>query len=799
MRVAQGHTLINNDIFQPHISCPTVVDSIMPRVDPKAFGIPKLLEQRKANFLENASKTLVKTPQDEAMFVEKKRLPLLNSSEAPLVANSDSGRKVELTVNNMQSKPKCEVPIEPDLIRKRKEALFCSSSMTNEIERRRVKLANIEAEVYGEIRGCTSPPPPPPTTSVPCSEEIAVDLKQQPKSTHVDNAKSAMSPAGCSETSEDSRSMSSSTTTVTEIRREVGNVMLSSVGSSSLFSPVSDRNESPAHLSDVSPEEICSPRAKGLLFESARDDQFDYGIPKQFTPTGLAPERRELSDIVLDSPPSEGEQIVRGTLVAERNRSCIKDAGHTPWVRETARREELPARQHVTHSVTVTSKSMEQRPTQLNFIKQGDDFQKCEVSDHPLLGDDIPDRMHNCYEVSRESFQCVDIFQKALLTSCSHLKVVNLNSTSHVQQPGPASTKISIDIDNHAYENHEMGAGERMNAAPATYDLYDQLPGQPPRGLKKGVPPPPPNGVAPYGEMLYENAPQFKTQQYYHGAFQPTRKEPMGPRSAGSTHVQLATNVQTSHHAQPQSHPREDNLYGELRTQAPDPINTVEVKKRENLIRRQERKSYHEGIVNYPAYDYLGQQNLYNCPEDIYENTRKYASKSCEDISEATSQYPSRIQSQFMPGKDLSVGKPGYGQEIYENVEAYAKNTDYRNNLHKPSLSEDFYEVPRRSEQSKVRIPASQSSGHDQMQRYGVIPALSCTSLRFSRCLLRILVNRDSESRFMIGSPADVFLLFLDHEVSPTWGLLSEARTRKCGRKGAVLRTSMNPDHSRLR
>lgn len=287
---------------------------------------------------------------------------------------------------------------------------------------------------------------------------------------------------------------------------------------------------------------------------------------------------------------------------------------------------------------------------------------------------------------------------------------------------GPASTKISIDVDNHAYENHDLGAGERMNQAPHMYELYDQLPGQPPRGHKKGVPPPPPNGVVPYGEELYENAPQFKTQQagYYQGSFQPTWKEPINPRSVGSTHVQLATNVQTSHHSQPPSHTRDDNLYGELRKPALDSVNHVEVKKRENQIRRQERKSYHEGIVSYPAYDYLGQQNLYNSPEDIYENTRKYASKSCEDISDATAQYPSRTPSQFMPGKDLSTGKAAYGHEIYENVEAYAKNTDYRNNLHKPSVSEDFYEVPRRSEQSKVKIPVSQSANHDQMQRYAM-------------------------------------------------------------------------------
>lgn len=254
-----------------------------------------------------------------------------------------------------------------------------------------------------------------------------------------------------------------------------------------------------------------------------------------------------------------------------------------------------------------------------------------------------------------------------------------------------------------------------MNAQ--IYDLYDQLPGQPPRGLKKGVAPPPPNGVAPYGEELYENAPQFKTQQYYPGSFQPTWKEAMKPRSVGSAHIQLATNVQTSHHTQLPNQSRDDNLYGEVRKPALDSVGHVEVKRRDHQIRRQDTKSYHEGIVNYPAYDYLGQQSLYNCPEDIYENTRKYA-KSCEDISDPAAQYSGRSCSQFQPGKDLSVGKAGYGQEIYENVEAYAKVRDYRNNLHKPSVAEDFYEVPRLSDQSKVKIPVSQPTGHEQMQRY---------------------------------------------------------------------------------
>lgn len=61
----------------------------------------------------------------------------------------------------------------------------------------------------------------------------------------------------------------------------------------------------------------------------------------------------------------------------------------------------------------------------------------------------------------------------------------------------------------------------------------------------------------------------------------------------------------------------------------------------------------------------------------------------------------------------------GYGQEIYENVETYAKTRDYLNNLRKPSVAEDFYEAPRVAhEQGRILSASVNKPTLEAIQRF---------------------------------------------------------------------------------
>lgn len=297
---------------------------------------PRLIEQRKANFLENATRK-DKPHHDidiEAKIVEKKLIALQVAAECAPVASDH--RKVELTVNSMQSKPKIEVPIEPDLIRKRKEALFCSSTATNDIERRRAKLANIEAEVYG-----TSQPEQQSSITI----TLPSDHKRFEDESHTSTTVyPVLSPTDRSEStvSEDSRT-ASCVTTVTEIKRDVDVTMVSSVASSSLISPISERNESPAHLSDLSPDsDLVTAMSSSTIFttdlspdvDDARFDGRQADLP-EMPDTVLLLSQKKCSQTDGQSSSvnegSNGHQTIVEMVSPVNPEHRTKDAGHTPW------------------------------------------------------------------------------------------------------------------------------------------------------------------------------------------------------------------------------------------------------------------------------------------------------------------------------------------------------------------------------------------------------------------------------------------------------------------------------------
>ncbi|OQR72325.1 hypothetical protein BIW11_10463 [Tropilaelaps mercedesae] len=692
---------------------------------------PKLIEQRKANFLESVTKRdkPVQEIDIEPKTVEKKLMALQIGSEMAPAQFSCDQRKVELTVNSMQCKPKIEVAIEPDLIRKRKEALFCSSSMANDIERRRAKLANIEAEVYGtSLQDEQSTSSSPITTiSLPISDKKCLEEERLPQSMDSD-VYCMRSPTDHSDKSisEDSRSVSS-TTTVTEIRREVGNTMLSSVASSSLFSPVSERNESPAHFSDLSPDCEIDPASKSnKTADAGMGSSSDVkgihlnnmvGIESSSqTPDSLSTRKEQHSNVVPESSlNARADSHPVADFVSPPNPDPlrrIKDAGHTPW------NKEKETSRLIYHS---SSTSVEETDPKVVHIKR-----------HVNPSGRYSQQTVDCRKTSGilgTTTQITDPVQRQDADSDRPTHQTSMQQLSprqhlHVE----AEVRVNTSPGQEPYGNSEVmasGSGEQLYQVPANskfnLDLYDQLPSQPPKGIKKGRAPSPPKNIIPYNpsEELYENAPQLNRQQHmyqslYHQQVALARVDGEGQM------VQLATAVTTNQASLQGSHARfgpdpvdQEQIY--LDTRRPPvheaPIYGEMMRRRENPSLRHERKSYHEGAVNYPGYDYMQhsvhQQNQptsgsgYPCSEDIYENTRKYT-KSCEDIYENSNQLAraTASNSHLLSGKSgelplTGTAGSGYGEEIYENVEAYAKTKDYLNNLRKPSVAEDFYEAPR--------------------------------------------------------------------------------------------------------
>ncbi|XP_022665250.1 uncharacterized protein LOC111264468 isoform X4 [Varroa jacobsoni] len=725
---------------------------------------PKLIEQRKANFLENATKR-GKTVQQidiEPKTVERKLMALqINSDMAPAQFLSDQ-RKVELTLNSMQSKPKIEVAIEPDLIRKRKEALFCSSSTTNDIERRRAKLANIEAEVYGTPmqEGKPTCAPPVNTILVPAGdkkrsdeEHVLLDIRLgsevYPVQSPTDHSESTIS--------EESRSASSTTTTITEIQREVGNAMLSSVASSSLFSPVSERNESPAHLSDLSPDSESAPvsrpnktnRSVHIEVDSSPDSKLiDFNDTGSLGTSTKSSPKTDQGNMVARSP-EHGLANPPADTVSPPNPDPlhrIKAAGQTLWNKE---KEKARVALHTDDA-----------------IARDGDSQIVQIKHDAVISGQYPQHNADGWKESGVSYT-----MPAQGSDSAVRRDIERDNTTHQTPIQHFSSRQQLQVEaevqvksspmQEPYENVEMiasGSGEQLyqvsTSSAGNFDVYNQLPSQPPKGIKKGPAPAPPTNMTPYNptEELYENAPQLnRAQHMYRGPYY--QQTAAGMSASARQMVQMATTVTTSQANLPNTQASlqgsqarfglapidQEQMYGDLRRPAvhesPGYNDMSMIRRRENPILRQERKSYHEGTVNYPGYDYmqhLQQQKQstpssgYPCTEDIYENTRKYA-KSCEDIYANSNQLArtgATTNSHLLGGKTggelplSGANASGYGQEIYENVETYAKTRDYLNNLRKPSVAEDFYEAPRVAhEQGRILSASVNKPTLDAIQR----------------------------------------------------------------------------------